>query len=74
MSVLIKNFGNDTECFNLEEFKKALIEKYLGKEISIVYPLESGINTTVFVKVQDDYTLIDSYDDKVIEHSSFGLT
>ena len=49
MAVFIKNFGNDTKCHTLAEFQRALTEKYIGENVSIVFPLPSGIDTTIFV-------------------------
>ena len=74
MAILIRNFGNDTECHTLAEFKKALTEKYIGHEISIVYTLKSGIKTSVFVKVQDDCSLVGSYNDEAVAYTQFNLT
>lgn len=55
-NVLIRNFGNDTNCQSVEELKEALTNKYAGLSVSVV--TSSGIG---FVDVQKDGTLIDSY-------------
>ncbi|PCI58863.1 MAG: hypothetical protein COB35_12660 [Gammaproteobacteria bacterium] len=72
MAVLIKNFGNDMECNTLAEFKKALTEKYVGRNVSIVSTLPSGIKTSVFVDVQEDGSLIESYRGDIIAYYEFS--
>tara|TARA_R110001583_G_scaffold281_16_gene2603 strand:+ start:2538 stop:2762 length:225 start_codon:yes stop_codon:yes gene_type:complete len=74
MSVLLKYHGDNIECLTLAEFKAALAGKYIGREITIEYKLESGIKTTVIVKVNDDCSLSSSYNGEDIKHSQFGLT
>jgi hypothetical protein len=61
MTVLIKDLGDDVSCNSKEELEKVLLQKYLGKSISLVSKLPSGIGHITFVDVQADGTAIDSY-------------
>ena len=71
MSVMIKCFGYDTECFYLSELEAVLIEKYKGMYISIISKSESGINKLTLVKVMSDGSLVGAHCGKVILLTSF---
>jgi hypothetical protein len=73
MSVIIKNFGNDTECFNVSELKNALRNKYQNMSVSIVDKKSSGIKNLNLVEVKDDGLLICTHSKKIIDLSSFNF-
>lgn len=73
MAVLIRDFGNDTECNNISELKEALISKYQYMSVSIVYKKQTGIKTINLVDVQKNGTLIGTHCKKVIALNSFNF-
>lgn len=73
MSVVIRNFGNDTECYGVSDFKEALINKYQNMSVSIVYKKKSGLTSFSLVDVQKDGSLIGTHSKKTIELSSFNF-
>ena len=73
MAVLIRDFGNDTECNNISELKEALISKYQNMSVSIVYKKQTGIKTINLVDVQKNGTLIGTHCKKVIALNSFNF-
>lgn len=66
MTVLIKDFGNNSLCDTQIELKKTLLEKYRLKSISILSKQSSGIDKTTYVDVLADGTLIDTYNKQPI--------
>jgi hypothetical protein len=73
MSVLVKDFGNNTECDDIFELEKVLVEKYINKSITIVSKNASGTLKLNYVDVNADGTLIGSYCRKNISLSSFSF-
>jgi hypothetical protein len=71
MSVVIKAFDDNTECFNVSDLKKALVNKYQNRSVSIIYNKPSGIKSLNLVDVQKDGSLIGTHSKKTIELSSF---
>lgn len=69
--LLIKDFGNNTEIDSVEMLAQSL-SNYVGKHISIVKELQSGIKKTFFIFVKDETTLIDAYTKKRINLSEFN--
>lgn len=67
MSLLIKNFGHDTQCEDVEALKAALKEKYQGKSVSVIETLSSGIKRAHFVTVNNDGKVEASYQDKAFD-------
>ncbi|MEM6187689.1 MULTISPECIES: hypothetical protein [Shewanella] len=59
--VVIKNFGNDTQCLSVDELTRALSQNYRNKHVSIMWSLPSGITSTVYVSVEADGEISDSY-------------
>ncbi|ACK48981.1 hypothetical protein A1L58_22115 [Shewanella baltica] len=59
--VMIKNFGNDTQCLSLDELTRALSQNYRNKHVSIMWSLPSGIISTVYVSVAADGGISDCY-------------
>lgn len=61
----VKNFGDDSECRDLDELKLVLRERYLGKSISIVFPTQpNGILKTIFADVSSNEDISASYGKK----------
>ncbi|MCU8005495.1 hypothetical protein [Shewanella sp. SM96] len=60
-SVVIKDFGNDTLCLSLNELLSALSQQYRNKHVSIMWSLPSGIKSTVYVSVDTDGAIFDTY-------------
>lgn len=73
MTVIIRNFGNDTECNDVSEFKDALISHYQNMSVSIIYKKQSGIKAIKLVDVQKDGGLIGTHCKKTIALNSFNL-
>lgn len=67
MSIEIKDFGNDTQCADVEALKAALKEKYKGKSVSVVETLSSGIKRPHFVNVKNDGKVTDTYQDMAFD-------
>ena len=62
----IKNFGNDESFKCIDDLKDTLYQKYKGKHVSVVYPTASGILRTLFVSVDDDGTVRESYGENAV--------
>jgi hypothetical protein len=73
MSVVIKNFGDDTPCETLKDLKLALREKYKLMSVSIIYKADSQLKKVEFVDVLADGTLIGTYHEKPVPFDFFGL-
>ena len=71
MSLLIKDFGNDTLCYSLSDLTKALQEKYLGKSVTIEISREDGIKKIYFVDIKSNGSIIDSYKNTPIQPELF---
>lgn len=71
MSVLIKNFGNDTLCQTVSELKKNLEEQHLNSHVSIISPTPSGIGKITFISILGDGSIIGTYDKKPICLNAF---
>lgn len=69
--LLIKDFGNNTECDSVEKLTRSL-SKYIGKHVSIVKKLPSEINKTFFVFVNDDKSLTNTYTNENLDFSVFN--
>ena len=69
--VLIRSFGNDTECKNTEQLRNALSKNYKNMSVSIVSTQPSGIKNISWVDVQSDGSLIETHSKKVLELKSF---
>ena len=72
MNILIKSFGNNTQCATREELKTALTEKYQGMSITIEKILPSGIRRNTFVDVSSAGVMSDSYTHAPISIWHFG--
>lgn len=59
----IKNFGKDEVFSSVEEMKEALSTKYLGMHVSIVFKTKSNLLSTLFVSVDSDGKITESYGD-----------
>ncbi len=66
MSVLIKNFGNDSICQSIDELRNVLTEKYAGLSVSLV-----NCGFFMLVDVLENGTVIDSYKGTEISLSNF---
>ncbi|EHC04181.1 hypothetical protein Sbal625DRAFT_4141 [Shewanella baltica OS625] len=64
--VKVKNFGNDVLCHSLAELSNLLRKDYKGMHVSIVDSLPSGIMSLMFVSVNTDGMLFDTYTHKAI--------
>lgn len=73
MAILIKSFGDQTICSNLNELKQVLLAKYKNMSVSIVYTLPSGIKNTSFVDVLPDGSLKGSYCEQPVPLSCFNF-
>lgn len=60
MSVIIKNFGNDTVCNTVEDFVRVVETKYLGKSVSVISKQKSGIDKITFIDILDSGALVRS--------------
>ena len=58
--ILIKSFGNNSECHSLEEFKHAFVN-YKGLCVTLIKVLASGIKCPIFVTVTNECNLIGTY-------------
>jgi len=68
MTVLIRDFGNDTECENVLELETVLFKRYKNDSVSLIRTLPSGIKKVSYVDVSDDCVITDSY-----THELFNL-
>ena len=59
--VVIKNFSNETLCLSLDELTSALSLNCRNKHVSLMWPLPSGIKSTVYVSVDVNGEISDSY-------------
>lgn len=59
----IKNFGKDEVFSSVEEMKEALSKKYLGMHVSIVFKTKSNLLSTLFVSVDGQGKITESYGD-----------
>ena len=63
----IKNFGKDEVFDSVQALEAVLSTKYKGMHVSIIYPSKLGLLSTVFVSVNNDGEVYESYgnEDKV---------
>lgn len=59
--LLIRQFGNDTECADLPEAIEVLKEKYSGTGVALHWKKPSGITAVAYVDVQEEGGLINTY-------------
>jgi len=62
----IVNFGNDSHCKNAQEVLGTLIDDYMGQSVSVIISMPSGIKHTLFVDVDMQGKVTDSYTSKRI--------
>lgn len=56
----IKDFGNNTNCSNIEELREE-IKRYKNKSVSILVKGQFNLNKPIFVNVLENGCLIDTY-------------
>jgi len=66
MNILIKDFGNDLCCSNVDDLKEVLKEHYRGKSVSI-----SNSSNLIFIDVLNDGSIQDTYTRESISFDSF---
>ncbi len=71
--VLIQDFGNNKECVELSDLKDALINNYLGKHVTLVDTLPSGVKRSLFVKVNEDGSISGSNSGLPISFSELNI-
>lgn len=59
--LLIRQFGNDTECADLPEAIEMLKKKYAGTGVALHWKKPSGITAVTYVDVQEEGGLINTY-------------
>lgn len=53
MNIIVKNFGNDSECSSISDLIQLLNTKYLNKSVSI-HNNYNGIKSIYFVDVKEN--------------------
>jgi hypothetical protein len=71
--VKIKNFGNDILCHSVEALEKALAHDYKGNHVSVISTQLSGMKSIVFVSVNTEGQLFDTYSKNAISFMIKGL-
>lgn len=70
--VRVKSFGNDTLCRTAIELKDVLLEFKL-MSVSIVQTKSSGIQSSTFVDIRNDGTVVTSYGAQPVSLDSFNF-
>jgi hypothetical protein len=63
LMITIKNFNQQFECHTARQVLKVLNDHHKEKSVTLAYVVPSGIQRIVFVDVNKDGSVVDSYKD-----------
>ena len=66
MSILVKSFGYNADCKDIDELKEVLMEQYTNTSIAIV-----ANKQTYYVDVMSDGSLLNSYGSNAVSFDIF---